>query len=174
MTRVEAGALTLRIEPVDLGDAITGAAHDARHALEGHAVRVDVPPDLPLVRVDPQLLHHCLLNLLDNGGRYGDPGTDIVVEVRDRGGTLRLVVLDHGPGLPPGHETAVFETFRRFAGSDRSVGGTGLGLAIVKAFAEAMGMAVEAANRSDGTGAAFTLVFPAALIVRDPVPEGLT
>ncbi|MFV0623395.1 DUF4118 domain-containing protein [Sphingomonas sp. ac-8] len=174
MARVEAGALKLAIEPVDLSDAVTGAAHDARRALEGHAVRLDVPPDLPLVRADPQLLHHCLLNLLDNAGRYGDPGTPIVIEGRHRFGELRLAVLDQGPGLPPGGEAEVFETFRRLEGSDRAVGGTGLGLAIVKAFAEAMGMTVEASNRDDGSGAAFALHFPPALIVRDPAPEGLS
>ncbi len=174
MARVEAGALKLNIGPIDLEEAVTGAAHDARRALAGHALRLDVPPDLPLVRADPQLLHHCLLNLLDNAGRYGDPGTGIVIEGRHRFGELRLVVSDHGPGLPPGREAEVFETFRRLEGSDRAIGGTGLGLAIVKAFAEAMGMSVEAANRADGTGAAFALVFPDKLIVRDAAPEGLT
>jgi two-component system sensor histidine kinase KdpD len=171
MARVEAGALKLNIEATDLGDAIAGAAHDARRALEGHHVRLNVPPDLPLVRVDPQLFHHCLLNLLDNAGRYGDPGTGIVVEGVHRYGEIRLAVLDEGPGLPPGREAEVFETFRRLEGSDRATGGTGLGLAIVKAFAEAMGMSVEAGNRADGTGAAFTLVFPSALIVRNAAPE---
>ncbi len=166
MARVEAGALRLNVEATDLGDAIAGAAHDARRALHGHDVRLEVPPALPLVRVDAQLLHHCLLNLFDNAGRYGDPGTGIVVRGEHRYGLIRLTVLDHGPGLPPGREAEVFETFRRFEGSDRAVGGTGLGLAIVKAFAEAMGMTAEAANRDDGAGAAFTLVFPPALIVR--------
>ncbi len=173
MARVEAGALKLNIEPTDLSDAVTGAAHDARRALEGHAVRLDVPPDLPLVYTDPQLLHHCLLNLLDNAGRYGDPGTEIVIEGRHRLGELCLAVMDHGPGLPPGKETEVFETFRRLEGSDRAVGGTGLGLAIVKAFAEAMDMTVEAGNRDDGSGAAFALIFPRALIVRDLKPESI-
>ncbi len=167
MARVEAGALKLNVEATDLSDAVTGAAHDARRALQGHAVRLSVPPSLPLVRVDPQLLHHCLLNLLDNAGRYGDPGTDIMVEGIHRYGQLRLTILDHGPGLPHGREAEVFETFRRLEGSDRAIGGTGLGLAIVKAFAEAMGMSVEAGNRDDGEGAAFTLVFPADLIVRN-------
>jgi two-component system, OmpR family, sensor histidine kinase KdpD len=171
MARVEAGALKLNIEAVDLCDAVTGAAHDARRALEGHAVRLDVPPDLPLVRVDPQLLHHCLLNLLDNAGRYGDPGTEIVIEGRHQYGQIQLAVLDNGPGLPPGREGEVFETFRRLEGSDRAIGGTGLGLAIVKAFAEAMEMGVEAHNRSDGTGAAFALLFPSSLIVRDTARE---
>ncbi|WP_174296507.1 sensor histidine kinase [Sphingomonas bacterium] len=170
MARVEAGALKLNIDATDLGDAVTGAAHDARRALEGHGVRLDVPPDLPLVSVDPQLLHHCLLNLLDNAGRYADPGSEIVIEGRHRYGELRLAVLDHGPGLPVGRESEVFETFRRLEGSDRVSGGTGLGLAIVKAFAQAMGMTVEAGNRDDAGGAAMTLVFPAALIVREPVP----
>ncbi|SEM99576.1 two-component system, OmpR family, sensor histidine kinase KdpD [Sphingomonas gellani] len=174
MARVEAGALRLNMEATDLSDAVAAAAHDARRALEGHAVRLDVPPNLPLVRADPQLLHHCLLNLFDNAGRYGDPGSDIVIEGRHRPGELRLAVLDRGPGLPPGREAEVFETFRRLEGSDRAVGGTGLGLAIVKAFAEAMGMTVEAANRADATGAAFTLVFPAALIVRDPSIESVS
>jgi two-component system sensor histidine kinase KdpD len=174
MARVEAGALKLNVEPVDLSDAVTSAAHDARRALEGHAVRLDVPPRLPLVRADPQLLHHCLLNLLDNAGRYGSPGTEIVIEGRHRFGEVRLSVLDQGPGLPPGQELLVFETFRRLEGSDRVVGGTGLGLAIVKAFAEAMGLTVEAANREDGSGAAFTLVFPSSLIVRDVAPESVT
>jgi two-component system sensor histidine kinase KdpD len=174
MARVEAGALKLNIEPVDLSDAVTSATHDARRALEGHTVQLDVPPDLPLIRADPQLLHHCLLNLLDNAGRYGDPGTAIVVEGRHRYGEIRLAVLDHGPGLPPGREGEVFETFRRLEGSDRAIGGTGLGLAIVKAFADAMGMTVEAGNRDDGSGAAFTLVFPTPLIVRPVAPESVT
>ncbi|QNE32409.1 sensor histidine kinase KdpD [Sphingomonas sp. NBWT7] len=174
MARVEAGALKLKVEAIDLSDAVTSAAHDARRALEGHAVRLDVPPDLPLVRADPQLLHHCLLNLLDNAGRYGEPGTEVVIEGRNRFGELRLAVLDHGPGLPPGRESEVFETFRRLEGSDRAIGGTGLGLAIVKAFAEAMGMIVEATNRPDSKGAAFALVFPPALIVRDIMIEGAT
>lgn len=173
MARVEAGALKLNIEAIDLSDAVTSAAHDARRALEGHPVRLDVPPDLPLVRADPQLLHHCLLNLLDNAGRYGDPGTEIVIEGRHLFGHIRLAVLDKGPGLPPGREAEVFETFRRFEGSDRAVGGTGLGLAIVKAFAEAMGMSVEAANRDDGSGASFALIFPSPLIVREIAQESV-
>ncbi len=172
MARIEGGALDLKIEPVDLSDAVTGAAHDARAALAGHAIRLDVPPDLPLVRCDPQLLHHCLLNLLDNAGRYADPGSDIRIAGEHRHGVLRLSVIDIGPGLPPGQEPVVFDTFRRFDGSDRSAGGTGLGLAIVKAFAEAMGMAVEARNRDTGDGAVFTLVFPGSALVHSTAGEG--
>ncbi|WP_332819682.1 sensor histidine kinase KdpD [Sphingopyxis sp.] len=171
MARVEAGALNLKVEAVDLTDAVAGAAHDARRSLEGHAIQLAVPPAMPLVKVDQQLLHHCLLNLLDNAGRYADPGSPIIIEAAHSFGMLKLSVIDEGPGLPPGREAEVFETFRRFEGSDRAVGGTGLGLAIVKAFSEAMGMTVEAANRTDRTGARFSLCFPSPLIVRNSSPE---
>ena len=167
MARVEAGALKLGVEPVDLTDAVAAAVHDTRRTLEGHEIRLDVSPALPLVRVDPQLFHHCLINLLDNAGRYGDPGTAITIEGRRLPGVLTLSIIDEGPGLPAGREREVFETFRRLEGSDRVKGGTGLGLAIVKGFAEAMGLSVTAANRENPRGACFSLHFPEALLVRE-------
>jgi two-component system sensor histidine kinase KdpD len=168
MARVEAGALKLNLEPVDLTDAVGGAVHDTRRSLAGHRIDLDVSPDLPLVCVDPQLFHHCLLNLLDNAGRYGDPGTPITIRAQRAYRELILSVIDVGSGLPPGRETEVFETFRRLEGSDRSVNGTGLGLAIVKGFCEAMGMSVAAANRPDDVGACFSIHFPERLLVRAP------
>ena len=167
MARVEAGALRLKVEAVDLADAIASAVHDTRRVLDGHAIELGVAPDLPLVRVDPQLFHHILINLLDNAGRYAAPDTPIAIRATREPSGLLLSVLDEGPGLPPGQEADMFETFRRIEGSDRKQAGTGLGLAIVKGFAEAMGLAVEAANRGDPMGARFTLRFPEAALVRD-------
>ena len=168
MVRIEAGALRLSPEPVDLTDAVAAAVHDVRKGLEGHAIRLEVPPNLPLVRLDPRLLHHCLINLLDNAGKYADAGSPVTIAaVRDRAGIL-LTVADEGPGLPPGREGEVFETFARLEGSDRR-GGTGLGLAIVKGFAEAMGVTVGAANRDDRPGACFSLRAPEALLIRGGV-----
>ncbi len=76
--------------------------------------------------------------------------------------------MDEGPGLPPGEESRVFETFTRLEGSDRK-GGTGLGLAIVKGFAEAMGLAVSASNRGDRSGACLMLAFPEALLSKGAI-----
>ena len=171
MARVEAGALTLHVEATDLTDAIASAVHDTRQSLEGHDLRLDVAPDLPMVRVDPQLFHHCLLNLLDNAGRYGDAGTPITVAARRTPDRLTLSILDEGGGIAVGREQEIFETFRRIEGSDRAKAGTGLGLAIVKGFAEAMGLTVDAANRSDRPGARFNIHFPERLLVRD-IGEG--
>jgi two-component system sensor histidine kinase KdpD len=166
MARVEAGALKLNIEAIDLADAIASAVHDTRRALDGHAIEMRVAADLPLVRVDPQLFHHILINLLDNAGRYAEPGTPIVIQAEREPGSLTLAVLDEGPGLPPGRERDVFETFKRIEGSDRKQAGTGLGLAIVKGFAEALGLEVEAANRGQPVGARFTIRFPEAALFK--------
>jgi two-component system sensor histidine kinase KdpD len=170
MARVEAGALLLRREAVDLTDAVGAAVHDLRNRLGDHPIRLDVPVDLPLVLADPQLLHHILINLLDNAGKYSDPGGAIAIRGTQAAGVLTLAVVDEGPGLPRGREADLFETFARLEGSDRK-GGTGLGLAIVKGFAEAMGMNVSAANRDDGKGAIVSLQFPEALIVRSSGEE---
>jgi two-component system sensor histidine kinase KdpD len=165
MVRVEAGALPMKVEATDLFDAAASAAHDTRASLAGHEVKVDISPNIPLVRVDPVLLHHCLINLLDNAGRYADPDTPITIRARRTSDAIELSVIDQGPGIAPGNEKRVFETFTRLEGSDRAKHGTGLGLAIVKGFAEAMGLTVAASNNEEPHGACFTIRVPEALII---------
>ena len=161
MARVEAGAVRLKVEAVDLVDAVSAALRDLHHALDGHAVEVALPDDLPLVRADPSLLHHCLINLLDNAGRHSGAGAPIRIGGHEDGGGVALAIEDSGRGLPDG--ATPFDAFERIEGSDQT-GGAGLGLAIVKAFAEAMGVE-PTAGKGAGGGAAFTLHFPAALVI---------
>jgi two-component system sensor histidine kinase KdpD len=158
----------MKPEPTDLFDAVAGAVHDTRASLAGHEVKVEIPPDIPFVRLDPVLLHHCLINLLDNAGRYAHPGTAIIICGTRDPDAICLSVVDQGPGIPPGQEARVFETFTRLEGSDRVRHGTGLGLAIVKGFAEAMGLSVQASNRDDPLGACFTIRIPRPLIMAHP------
>lgn len=163
MARIEAGAVKLKTEPVDLVDAVAAALKDLRSGLANREVTIDLPANLPLVKADPQLLHHCLINLVDNAARYTGEGAIRISGAFFRGG-VRLSVEDDGPGLPQDEERAL-DAFMRIEGSDRK-GGAGLGLAIVKAFAEAMGASVTASNRLAGRGAAFTLRFPSSLVVK--------
>lgn len=164
ITRIESGALNIVPEATDLTDAVSAAVHDMRKALEPRQVRLAVPPTLPLVLVDPKLLHHILINLLDNAAKYTAADTVVTIEARRTPDSVVLAVLDEGPGLPPGGEGILFERFARIEGSDR-VGGTGLGLAIVKGFAEAMGLGVSAANRPDRVGACFSISIPGELLI---------
>ncbi|WP_298167797.1 sensor histidine kinase KdpD [Novosphingobium sp.] len=163
MVRIEAGALQQSLEPVDLAEAVSAAAHDLRRVLDEHPVEIAIPPSLPLVRIDPRLFHHCLINLIDNAAKHGPAGTPIRIAARRRPDGIEMDICDAGPGIPAGEELRIFDSFTRLDGSDRK-GGTGLGLAIVKGFAEAMGLKVRAQNRPDHTGARFVIGFPAAII----------
>jgi two-component system sensor histidine kinase KdpD len=162
MVRIDAGALELRPEPIDLTDAIGGAVHDLKDLFRGRHIDLRVPANLPFVTADPTLLHHILINLLANAAQHGgETGTITIAGTRTRD-AVELSVRDEGPGLADGQEARIFETFAQGRGSDRH-GGSGLGLAIVKGFAEAMGVAAVARNHAEG-GAMFTLRFPQHLL----------
>lgn len=157
MVRIDTDALEVHAEPIDLTDAVAAAAHDLKLVLTGHPIDLHVPPDLPLVRADPALLHHVLINLLTNAAIHGAEGGRISVIGKQTPDAVQLVVRDQGPGLPPGNPDAIFQNFVRGTGSDRK-GGSGLGLAIAKGFADAMGVGLSARNAED-VGAEFSLRF---------------
>jgi two-component system sensor histidine kinase KdpD len=164
MARIEAGSIRLQDEAVDLIDAVGAALRDLKQGAAAHRVPVDIPADLPLVRADPHLLHHILLNLLDNAMRYSAAGSIIRIIGRREDEGVTLSVIDQGPGLPDAPRD-MLDRFARIAGSDRK-GGAGLGLGIVKGFADAMGVTVEACN-NDESGATFALSFPPTAIVSE-------
>ncbi len=162
MVRIDSGALDLHPEPIDLIDAIGSAVHDLKDLFRGRHIDLKVPANLPFVTADPTLLHHILINLLANAAQHGGEAGTITVEGKRTPDAVLLSISDQGPGLPPGSEQRIFETFAHGRGSDRH-GGSGLGLAIVKGFADAMGLATTARNH-EGGGAKFTLGFPASLL----------
>lgn len=162
MVRIDSGALKLAPEPIDLTDAVGSAVHDLKDLFRGRHIDLKVPANLPFVTADPTLLHHILINLLANAAQHGGEAGRITIEGSRTPDAVLLAIRDEGPGLEPGMEARIFETFAQGRGSDRQ-GGSGLGLAIVKGFADAMGIGVRADNSAEG-GAVFTLTFPAGLI----------
>ncbi|MBV9078767.1 MAG: sensor histidine kinase KdpD [Methylobacteriaceae bacterium] len=167
MSRLEAGAMPVKPEPVDLVDAFASAEADLARQLGGRTVVRDVPDDLPLARLDPTLFHHCLLNLLDNAAKHADPSGPIEMRARRcTDGGLAVAVRDCGPGLPPEVAGRLLDTFALGEGSDRGKAGSGLGLAIIKGFADAMGLAVAVEPGGDGLpGTAVVLRIPPALVL---------
>jgi len=88
------------------------------------------------------------------------PGTTIEVTVSREDAGARLDVRDHGPGLPTGETSALFERFwRSEGGRTRGKGSAGLGLAIVAGIVAAHGGRVRAENAGGG-GARFTVWLP--------------
>ncbi|WP_418595519.1 ATP-binding protein [Ponticoccus sp. (in: a-proteobacteria)] len=164
LTRIEEGAVTPDLQPIDLTDAITSAIADLAALLEGRKVQTSIDPNLPLVRADAVLLHHAILNLINNAVKYSpeEEPIEVVARMGRRGPVID--VLDRGPGIPQGSEQRIFDRFARGETSDRT-GGSGLGLAIVKGFSQAMGFSVEAARRQRG-GSRFTIRIPPEAIVQ--------
>jgi two-component system sensor histidine kinase KdpD len=163
MTRLESGALAPKRAPHDLGEIVGTALQRAGKVLSGHRIEVDLSADLPMVEVDPVLFEQALFNLLDNAAKYAPAGTTVRIDGHPDGAAhVRLRVMDEGDGIPPDELEQVFEKFHRAEKGDRVRAGTGLGLAICRGFVEAMGGTIVAGNRTDRSGAAFTIRLPAA------------
>jgi two-component system sensor histidine kinase KdpD len=130
--------------------------------LTDYAVVVELPNDLPAVRVDAPLVTQVFANLLENCVRHTPPGTRITVSASNEGTMVRVVVEDNGPGLPPGDPERLFKKFQRGRDEGNS-GGAGLGLAICRAIVQAHGGIITAMPRpGGGTRFAFTLPIAAA------------
>ncbi|HEX6442720.1 MAG TPA: ATP-binding protein [Stellaceae bacterium] len=163
MTRLESGAIELRLELFDLGEIVGAALQHAGSVLAHHQVTVNVDPELPMLRLDAVLFEQVLFNLLDNAAKYSPPGSRIEMRARAEGDHVLLQVIDEGPGIPPGDLERVFDKFYRVQAQDRQRAGTGLGLAICRGFVEAQGGRIEALNRANRSGAV--------LSIRLPIPE---
>ena len=151
-----------------MGEIVGAALRRAAMILTGHGVEVENAPGLPPLDLDAVLLEQALFNLLDNAAKYAPEGTTVRVQSWQEGRRVHVQVLDEGAGIPPGDVERIFDKFYRARKGDRVRAGTGLGLAIARGFVEAMGGTLAASNRTDRTGAAFTLTFDAPARNRRP------
>ena len=119
-------------------------------------VDIEIPAELEL-EADPTAFDRIVGNLITNAVRYGEPPVVVRAQQNDR--HFRLIVEDHGHGVPSEFVPELFERFRRSPGSRERAQGTGLGLAIARSFARAHGgdlLYEDAAPH----GARFQLVLP--------------
>jgi two-component system sensor histidine kinase KdpD len=150
MTRLEAGAVVLKVEPADVEELVGIALRVVEPRLGARPVRVSIPPGLPLVPLDETLMTQVLVNLLENALKWSPPDGPIDVAAAPAAGRLTLAVADRGPGVPEADLPRLFEKFYRVGGPERSQGGSGLGLSICRGFVEAHHGAIRAENRSGG------------------------
>ena len=132
-------------------DSFADAAARARSTIE---LRVSLPA---IARIDPARMEQVVAHLLSNAVKYG-AGAPIEIAVRGDGERVRLVVRDHGIGVPPEDRSRIFERFERLV-SAREFSGFGLGLWIVREIVEALGGTIDVDSRP-GQGAAFTADLP--------------
>ena len=158
MTRLEGGAIALERDWHALGEIAGSVLGRLRERLAAHPVTVELPRDLPLVRVDATLIEQVLANLLENAAKYTPPGTALRLAAERGERELTVSVEDEGPGLPPGDPERLFAKFQRGA-AEGAVGGVGLGLAICRAIVGLHGGRIWAERRPQG-GAAFRFTLP--------------
>ncbi len=158
MARIESGEVTLNLQWQPLEEVVGAALDAARAMLQRHRVVVQLPRDLPLVKIDAVLIERVLVNLFENVSKYTPPGSTVTLAAQVIGDRLSVSVADDGPGLPPGREEAVFQKFTR-GERESSTPGVGLGLAICRAIIESHQGKITAAQRPGG-GAVFTFTLP--------------
>jgi signal transduction histidine kinase len=164
LSRLDAGALTLHLEPGSLHDLISDALEgiQVQAAEKGLHLRGAVADDLPPVMMDVARVQRVLLNLVQNAIRHTPPDGTILLEAQEEPTTVRVDVVDSGEGVAPDDLPHIFERFYRGEKSRvRGQGGTGLGLAIARGLVEAHGGRIWAES-VPGEGARFSFVLPKA------------
>ncbi|GFE27573.1 ATP-binding protein [Streptomyces nigrescens] len=136
MSRLRAGALTLRLQPTAFADVLPLALD----TLSATSVPIESQglEEICDVLADPPLLERVIANLVVNAVRHSPPQRQVLISASALGPRVELRVIDQGPGLRPEDRDRIFVPFQRMGDSDNT-SGLGLGLALSRGLAEAMG-----------------------------------
>jgi signal transduction histidine kinase/CheY-like chemotaxis protein len=163
VARIEAGALSLSLEPVAIADLALEAVNLIRPlaARRGLTIQVD-PMPATFALADRQRLNQILFNLLSNAVKYNRPGGSIrVFSPSTEPDRVAIVISDTGAGIPAEKLALLFKPFERLGAEQSDVEGTGLGLALAKGLAEAMSGSLTVKSTIDD-GSSFCVELPAA------------
>lgn len=160
ITRIEDGRMSLHLSTELVGEVMEEALRHCNRKGSEHTLRIDLPDELLLARMDARLIVQVLINLVDNAIKYTPAGSTITLSARRQEGFAALSVTDDGPGIPAGMQPHIFEMFytgeHRVADSRRSLG---LGLALCKAIVAAHGGTITLADNQPH-GCVFTFTVP--------------
>jgi signal transduction histidine kinase len=157
-SRLSSGQMALDLAGVDLGELVQEVAgrHAEQAAETGCGLEVDAQLGL-LGRWDRLRLERVVTNLLSNALKFGK-GRPVELRVRREEGRARLVVRDHGDGIPLEAQQKIFDRFERQPSGGKHAG-FGLGLYIVRQLVEAHGGTIRVESQP-GEGAAFIVELP--------------
>jgi signal transduction histidine kinase len=162
ISRLEAGQEIIDLEPIAISDIIDYVAEVEQPVFEQRQVTLvrALEPDLPLINANANILQRIILNLFDNAIKVSKRGHEITIRafVNADEDSLRICVLDQGPGIPEAYHERIFEKYQRVDTTSASKG-LGLGLAFCKLATEAHGGRIWVENTSD-QGACFCIILP--------------
>jgi PAS domain S-box-containing protein len=166
IARIEAGRISLNIEPLDPADVAAQARDLIRPRADERGIDIVISDRLHQVPVsaDQQRLRQVLLNLLSNGVKYNRAGGQVRVDGAVQGDHVRVTVEDDGPGVPEELVPRLYTPFDRLGAERSGVEGTGVGLSLVQHLVEAMGGNV-GYERAANAGACFWFTVPRAAAI---------
>lgn len=156
-SRLDSGFIRPKLDWCDAGELIYTVINRLGPVLSERRVSVQLPENLPLVRLDFGLMEQVLHNIVLNAANHTPEGGTIDIEAAYREGAFYLAVADSGSGFPAAELDRVFEKYHRF--SPHKTNGIGLGLSIAKGFVGAHGGAIKAENIPGG-GARISIRIP--------------
>ena len=164
MSKIEAGKMNLRFDPIDLEEVAEDAVRLVRNRAETAGLSLGLEfPELPEVEADYRAVKQVLLNLLSNAVKFTPRGGRIVIQadVRDdpRGQRVRITVQDTGIGISAEDLARLAQPFEQIENQHaKTQQGTGLGLALSKSLVEMHGGLLDLKSApGQGTSASFSL-----------------
>ncbi len=144
---------------------------DALPVAERNGIEVSlVSPDTLPLHLPVETVHSVLDNLVRNALQHCPRGTNVEILLGEEGdGTVRMVVRDDGPGIPPDEEGRLRQRFQR--GRRAQAPGAGLGLAIAGEAARRLGCTLVLGPGLQGRGLNVSLLFPAPAAQRPSPPQ---
>ncbi|MEM8784163.1 MAG: HAMP domain-containing sensor histidine kinase [Planctomycetota bacterium] len=186
LAKIEAGRMDVRVSTVSLRDTCEGLAAliNPQASKKNVDIKLNVPPDLPMVETDAGKLQQVLFNFLSNAVKFTPDAGRITVAAESlpppeqpdatghRRARVRIAVTDTGPGIPLDDQPKVFEKFVQLDPSvTKAHGGTGLGLTISQELAELLRGRIELESEP-GRGATFALILPVTYYLPDESLNG--
>lgn len=161
MAKVEAGKMTVDLQPIDIVEPVDAAVRMIRRKAEEKniSLKLVANPGLPSIEADHRAIKQMVLNLVSNALKFTDPDGEVRVTVDQKEDDLRVSVRDNGIGIPADALPRLAQPFEQVSDTrDRNYDGTGLGLALTKSFAEMHGGRLTIASKPGrGTQVSFYL-----------------
>ncbi len=162
LQKIESGTMPLKLEPVEVLPLVEQVM-EANYAYGSrYGVTFELDEDVPdlWVHADADRLMQVLTNLLSNAAKFSPAESTVAITVERHGASVRVSVVDSGPGIPEEYQDLIFQKFAQVdASSSRQKEGTGLGLSISKAIVEMHGGAI-AFDTVPGQGTTFYFDLP--------------
>lgn len=159
MAQLGRGRYKLNRTTIAIDELIHAALKRVRQLYDQEFI-LDLQKDIPAIEVHTALIEQALYNVIENACKFTQPDQPITIQCRAQQDALKIVVEDHGPGIPDAEKTQVFEMFHSANRGDRRVAGSGLGLAISKGMVAAHGGNIEISDCAGHSGCRVEITLP--------------